>query len=833
MPPKPSQAIRHTLYADLNESLPMDIRITPNEEGDFTLHARANLSTLSNPITLNNFQRDLNLRLGEREFRFQADPLSNVYTCTQHVSAEELADHPFELVYKHQVLDAAQYDINRKSFTALTKPFHALPSFEIRGLSRHRTDRYPANRDALAGFDLTQHSPITDLHTHLTAQISAEDLLEVAKNNQALYPVELLRDKLGIAEDELPQARFEMKACEFVPTANERLACEAGSGMVEAVKVSDLTEAQLNKLARVLAVPVDRIYTFDSIEKLMYRFRNPLTKNDALIEPVILKVAERYQQQGVTYTEQAVTSATKADWLAKALPALEKAKETYGVDMRFLVGIPRSLPPERMLAEIRKVKLLGHSPHIMGVDFLGYEANKTQNFHWALTQLAQWVSEQQANPEYGHLFNDFVLRVHAGETGKNLDNVYEAMQVANRFNVKLRIGHGIHIDMDEDFKKLAREMAQKGLIAVEFNPDSNMALNNIDFPTDIPIQRWKELGVPFVLSTDGAGAYRTDSTQTAINMLYAGMTLQDLEAVRKYETAYIENQKALFGKMAQHFNALYPEGIPEFIAEYKHASELLATQSNRSKLPEELAGRRPILVAGASGTSWKMVTEEDQIEVETAMDMLVRLINPKTTYFATGRVKNEGITRLLDQAISRHHDAMPKDAEHFNVVGLLGGLQSLTPHLPENLTHIWPLKGGLMEVPTEMVQFLFDHDGHALYIGGGAFTRDFVENSVNKRVHFGVMKGPTGASTEKAEVLNEEYVFTGALGMIKHLMEQQPCIFRPGVDLTNEGLAKLYNQARAEVEDRHVSEDVVKMQEAVTKSWAARASAPKDKSLEK
>ncbi|TAE80455.1 MAG: hypothetical protein EAY76_06210 [Alphaproteobacteria bacterium] len=88
------------------------------------------------------------------------------------------------------------------------------------------------------------------------------------------------------------------------------------------------------------------------------------------------------------------------------------------------------------------------------------------------------------------------------------------------------------------------------------------------------------------------------------------------------------------------------------------------------------------------------------------------------------------------------------------------------PTLATHLNHIVVLHGELMSVPTHMTEKLALHHGSALYIGGSAFTRDFIKRSEDLGIPFGVMAEIEGASGEKARVLESQFIFHGAAGMI-------------------------------------------------------------------
>lgn len=780
------------IFLDQNAHFPLKLR---TESGQ--LHVELDLSNATN----SRFKRNI------------ADLLSFTFANGKQATLEKQNDTIYTLTTS---LDGPGFDMRLSGRDIMAfgsedlspAPMNAyggLTNFECRMLGRANNaflrETVPFGRTELHQLNgnLEEVRPKTELHTHLTSEISADNLLRVAEEQNALYPAELLIEALGIERDELKIARgVRIQPTEFAPMSGKGLQCErAGEENVEAVYIKDLTPTQRKTLKDALEIPTDRVYTFDDLERKMYRFRNPFTKNDRLIGPIILAVAEQYAKQGIAYTEQSVTGALKPAWLEKALPALDEAKEKYGVDMRFLVGIPRNFAPDRMLREIDRLKHCSLSPHIVGVDFLGYEANKTDNFGWALRRIAEFAANRPKRIRAdGTETTDFVLRVHAGENGKNLDNVQAAMEIANEYNMPLRIGHGIYVDMTPEFQHLAKEMAEKGLIVVEFNPDSNMANNNVDCPTDIPVKQWQELGVPCVISSDGSGAYQTDTLQLIQSMLAAGMSIQDLQVVRQFEERYIERQNRAYD-----FRSKDAPSDAKFMEDYFALED--EQKANGKKLRPILQDKTPILIAGASGKSWQRIDEEQRTEIEVGVRMLTKLLDDGQAYFCVGRVKDEGVTRVLDEAIGEV-DESGKTTRNFALMGLLSQLQNMIS-LPKHLTDIWPLDGGLMATPTEMINFIHEQKGMAILVGGGSFTSDFVLNAEDKEIEFGVMQGPEGASTDKGRVTDKEHHFADAISMVHQVQQmaekQGLTLFKDGVDLSEDALTSLRKEIEEEVLD--------------------------------
>ncbi|TAE33786.1 MAG: hypothetical protein EAY65_03690 [Alphaproteobacteria bacterium] len=638
---------------------------------------------------------------------------------------------------------------------------HRLSVMELRMLGQYPHAHVPYSR---AG-DIWErvHSYLrTDLHTHLSSQISSEGLLEVASMHDALYPVELL-ERHGITTEGL--TRHVMRSTFFAPARSEKLRCEQENCEVEGIYVRELKEQYPHAWTRfieVLHIPVDEVHTFDMLERQVYRMRNPLTKNPALVRSTLLRVAQEYRQQGIDYAELAVTAAFDTAWLRAATEAILEAEERTGVQLRLLAAIPRSLPPVEMLHQLALVKYIAQHPYVVGVDFLGYEANKTQNFAWALNHVARFAAQQArgiATDSTGWDFaDDFILRVHAGENGKNPDNVSEVLDIAFRHGIRVRVGHAAY-GHERDYQGIARIMGQRNQLIVEFNPDSNMAMNNIDMAEQLPITAWAQAGIPIVIASDGAGIYQTDAQQLLAAGMYAGLEDAHLEHILATEQKHCAHQQALFMRKQQ-----------AFITHYAHNDAFFLTLEQQTRYLKQqdamqrLAHKRPLLIAGASGSSWSRISINHQKEITRAIHQLVHSLDPDKVYFALGRIKHEGIGRIVDDAISEYLTYHP-NARPFDVVGMISLHQNM-PTLATHLNHIVVLHGELMSVPTHMTEKLALHHGSALYIGGSAFTRDFIKRSEDLGIPFGVMAEIEGASGEKARVLESQFIFHGAAGMI-------------------------------------------------------------------
>ncbi len=641
---------------------------------------------------------------------------------------------------------------------------HRLTTLELRMLGQYPHTHLPYPRDGMEALASTA-GITTDLHTHLSSQITAQGLLDAAAQADAAYPVELL-ELAGIDTTGLPIHTISSRR--FTPAASDGLSCEQEGQDVAGIPVAELLKhpEKTQLLANAMSIPADAVFTFDALERQVYRMRNPLSKHPGAIAATIHAVAEDYARQGIHYAELAVTAALNPDWLATALPALRSAEETTGVSLRLLAALPRSLAPMDTLRQLSIVKFIARHPAIVGIDFLGYEANKTRNFGWALSNIARFAAAQSHGIDRMHtgwdFQDDFIIRVHAGENGKNPDNVAEVLALAETHNVRVRVGHAAYGDVSENLER-AKRLAEKGLLIIEFNPDSNMAMNNIDRIEQLPIRDWAQAGVPFVIASDGAGVYRTDAQQLWMNGVLAGLTEDDLACLNRTEQAHIAHQQSLYQRKSAAFHALYENDDAFVNAMRTHIDQ------NRRHVADRLSHKTPILLAGASGSSWARIDANTQRAIHDGIHRLVKNLDPEKVYFALGRVKHEGIGRILDEALDAYYAADP-DAPPFDVVGMLSQHQNM-PTLADHINHIIPLSGELMSVPTRMTDLLKAHGGCALYIGGSAFTRDFIHCSEALGLPFGVMADAAGASAEKAQALADRYIFYGADGMVAQVQD--------------------------------------------------------------
>jgi|GEM_PF-1410899 len=605
----------------------------------------------------------------------------------------------------------------------------------------------PKSRDRLhlpSHAAIKHYTPITDLHTHLSGQVSSHDLIQIGLRHHTLYPVSALK-KLGLAypEDKLT----DMKRMVFLPTAH----LDTSTAKTEpAVQLSDLSPDVLARLEQAMSLSPENQSTYQDME-VCYYLREPFTKNLDVLPDILRKVAQEYQKQGVQYAELSTNSVTDPKWLKVIHDVMPEIEQETGVALRFLAGIPRNLNDQAILERIEKFKRAAASPYIVGVDVLGYEMNKTSHLQSHLENLAAWIRDNAPH---------MVLRIHAGENPKNFDNVRECLDLAERYGIRMRIGHAVY-GIDDATIERARRLGENQQLMLEFNPDSNMANNNIDFPHEIPLLNFIHRGVPVVLSSDGAGIYRTSPQQTMMAGRFCGVTPEGSINIYTIELSHIAEQVHIFSrKMHQlpkdFFESLeapmpvFPPMNGSAVRPVDHVGECPTPPAYLGDIVE-LRHKTPILIAGAAGSSWNMISPAAQTEVMVGLRGLLDHCDPDKVCFVTGRTKDRGIGEELRKAIADYNRTHEKK---FHYVLMEAESKSVPLCPPEGISHIVHLKTPLVYLPHAMVSEIKENGGIALYIGGKAFTSDFILESQQAGLPFGLMVGDgiQGASAAKAAI---------------------------------------------------------------------------------
>lgn len=653
--------------------------------------------------------------------------------------------------------------------------FQKLTVFETRMLANEKLyRRLPYPRTALKPPALR-----TDLHTHSSGQVSAEGLMELAVQHHVPYPTRLL-DALGLPYS-LEHVR-RTKRFFYPPTDGPEI------GRIpeeeDAVPIDTLPPQSRKVLSAAMSVPADRQVTFGDLEVSVYRFRTPITKSPSIALELLKKYAEEYAQQGVQYAEITATSngLLLPEYIAMVHEHMPTIEEQTGVKLRFLAGLPRNLPEALLTREVEKLKVMGASPYIVGVDFVGFEDNKIGNLEPHIRNIAEWA--QTHDPE-------FTLRIHAGENRKNFGNVRESLRLAQKYKMRVRIGHAAH-GLDKDALDIADALAKENLVMIEFNPDSNLALNNIDTAEELEMAKCLDREIPFVVCSDGGGLFQTDIWQLDDTASFAGLKEHHIGTIVKHEQNHMRREAGRFAQkllrlpknylthVKEQFEALAPLRITprsDDDATTKAFERHLTThgiQFSSESIQAATAGKSPVLILGASGTRWwDRISKLHQAVVTDLLVGLVSEIDPSKAYILIGRPKDAGITTVLSSAVLSRNQSRPPN-EHLALISATVQADQTTQSFTPGLSHVLPLRGGLFTVPHQLVDYVSLNKGIVIFIGGGTFVRDAILVARERQVGFALMKGPEGASTDKCIMFDSSRQFSDLDGLLSIIRKHLP-----------------------------------------------------------
>lgn len=417
----------------------------------------------------------------------------------------------FNVEFKFLGLTVGKYEI-KKSESAPGSAIKTLVSakaisrFDMRmmasqKLNSEESKKYIADYIARPRFiELQEHSKdeyFIDLHTHFAGAVSTKSLIKIGQKLELPYPTAIL-DKMGVRYKE--HRVVLINGVRHIPFP----------GWYDSIFLEKLN-----------IDPVETI-TFDQMSE-MYQLRDPFVKNPAAFKAILEEIAMDYQKMGVKYAELSYYTIVKPEFYKMANEILPELEARYGVKINFLVGLWRHSNEAANKEAIKEMKMaMKQCPAIVGVDFMGHETNPTTDFKEALLELSELKNE---NPK-------MALRVHAGENPNHEDNILDAIRYG-----ATRIGHGLYGVTPEVI-----QMAKQHDVTIEFNFNSNLALQNVEGPKLLAetVRKYMDGGVKVTLGTDGHGLYLTSPASEIATAKAVGITDQNLKKIwndnRTYQT---------------------------------------------------------------------------------------------------------------------------------------------------------------------------------------------------------------------------------------------------------------------------------------------------------
>lgn len=651
---------------------------------------------------------------------------------------------------------------------ALVEPPHVLSPIEARYLAE-------TGQPLALPTEWSDFRPQTDLHTHFAGCLSAEALLEIGLAADVRYPLEFLA-AIGI---------------------------RATSGGAS-VPLRELPPAWRERLVERLQIPLDRRIPFLELQRI-YLLRSPLTKDLRTFLPQCRRIAEDYRAMGVRYAELSLANVVETERLQlihRELPAIEEAT---GVELRFLAGIGRQNDFEWDLDLIARIQSLGGSLYVAGVDFMGQEVNSTREFARQIELLAEWAHRERPG---------FVIRVHAGENPAHPENVRVAVEAVGERDVALRIGHGLY---GADASTL-RLLAERKVI-VEFNLNSNFALNNIQSAAEAPLARYVAHDIPVVLGTDGCGIYQTTSVLEARAAHFAGLPREQFEHVRRTELDYLERRRrADAGVRARAaFYLVPPEPAPVHYSpavteskrlEAQQRDDLLLARLTAQTIPlldaravaQLLRERRSVAFAGAWKKSWELVPVGRRGQVERELELLLGALAVERTLLITGgtQLGVEGVIGRLARRLG------------LDVLGILVHQTPVEAVESGGMTCAHLVAERLHQKAEGLYRLLRAHDIPTVFIGGGQIVSDEIQTARNLRVRHVLMADVPGASAEHAAHQPERAFRTHreALALLVRPARPPGPLFHRGANPTADAVVLRRHPATRELEILLIQRDV-------------------------
>lgn len=705
-------------------------------------------------------------------------------------------------IYRLAISDTIFINISKS--TGEIQNTNKLTAFETRMLAQ--------SKSKIALFERKEESkfvPKTDLHTHFAGAMTPDILIDVGKKHGIGYPAKLL-SKIGI-------------------DVNNYTIDKNGNIELETINDKDITI-----LKEHLMISQVTQETFNKMEEV-YALRGPFTKNKALFPDLLKALAHDYKEKGIEYAELSFSAfLTDPEYMQMLEENLPQIEQETGVKLRFLAGLWRHSDKEWNLDDTDRLIAIAKSPYIVGCDFMGHETNSTDTFMEELQMLAQYAMKEDPN---------FSIRVHAGENPMFKDNVKRALEIIYNEHQALeaetgkkqpmprvRIGHGLY-GVDEEVLDMAKEM---GAI-IEFNMSSNLALNNINDITEIPIKEYIERGIDVVLGTDGHGLYSTSGSQEALLASAAGLEPKDFERIKETESRVIERSRQReenhpnIEDVPSLYNAITystPDGKPRYTREvgekYKREKEeaskrlgekIAYTQAitDEQEIERDTKGKIPIMLTGASKSNWPNILPEHQEYIKLTMQVLANTLNPETTYIVTGGT-NFGVEKTMHEAVHRRNN---READKLVLLGTLtmeAAKEGDTGVEKDTITHatILELDGrkanNWMDLPDTQLEYVRERDGYMIAIGGGGVVNDMIQRAHNLGVDMHLMNGPYGASTNKSKSLaGNDYSFETIEQLLKRLYERNPNMFCK--DFSLEKIEEYIQQARMDLQSELIQDN--------------------------
>lgn len=617
----------------------------------------------------------------------------------------------------------------------------------------------------------------TDLHTHFAGVLSPDELIEVGLEH-------------NVSLDVATAKRLQLVSANY-----------SGAPL----PLAALSERQMATLKAGLKLSPEKQNLFDSLDEV-YANRAFIAKDQDLFIPLLEKIAQSYEKQGVSYAELSYAGVINNPQLLKAIHAnMPRIEAETGVKLRFLGAMWRHSDPEWNMDEVDRLKGVLKSPYVVGFDVMGHEKNPIREMKEPLEDLVGYAAKNIPH---------CVARLHAGENpyysaepssldDYSFNNAYESIKIPDKArkdesgaflgthgkDVQIRLGHGRY-GLHPDTLKLG---AETGTIS-ELCLKSNLLLNHADNFAG-PFNLYAGKGVPFTLGSDGYGLYDTSMPEEYATAVKAGMTPAARKILEKTEDGILEKDGERFALKTELWkkhelecaargadpfvavtNPAYdtPDGKQRWTREVTQARkeaelakqgallsslEGMGVHTDADSIDHLLKEHSVYLFAGGSKTSWPTATEEQRAHATAEMKKFIDTLDGRKDVVMTGGT-DFGFEAVIHKLVEERNAALPPE-QKIPVVAALTMEANIKQIRPGTISHAMVLKYGdglaksWMDQPSALMDLVTRTDAKVIMAGGGQVIRDMAIDAAGRGLindgNVLLFAEINGASGEKAK----------------------------------------------------------------------------------
>ena len=370
---------------------------------------------------------------------------------------------------------------------------------------------------------VSSKSPVkTELHTHFMEMLTGKDFLEVLFNFVDKIPVGRDGHLIGYTLDSSGEVIPFMECIEGYVSKEDcaHLISELSlpvNGQKDFSSLSGILTKRNNLVdyvAREMQNKINEEMSIGDVKKIIYYY-------------LLIKSLEYLKKFGIEYVE---LSYSNDKTIKKILEYGKRIGFPEGIEFNFLLSANRQrFNNPRYVSETKKsLRKMMEQGLVNGFDLMGEELPFSKSDYNVNDPCSFANFVNYALP----LLNGYkgsILRLHMGENRRSMSNPLASLEIIDDIITKnslkvppptIRLGHGVFFDKINGTRY--EELLRKLGVIVEINASSNYGLGNVEELEEIPYRWYQERGIPFVIATDGGGAYLTDSIQEAQIALSSG-----------------------------------------------------------------------------------------------------------------------------------------------------------------------------------------------------------------------------------------------------------------------------------------------------------------------